>query len=173
MKNDDETQVIDLENELFVDGSVQKKKKKKRVLTPEQRERLLANLKRGRETASRNRRIRAEAKAKQGRNRVTEPTSLAKPDNVYTRLSRMESLLESLYERSQSPHKSSQSALQSSHETSDEFSPVSHQSAPQSSQSAPLTKEFSPADHQSASQKSHTHSQPPLRKLTNFSLPEW
>ena len=59
------------EDDLFVTTSVQneapqseKKTKSKRKMSLKERERLLSNLKRGRETAARNRKLRAEAKKK-------------------------------------------------------------------------------------------------------------
>ena len=76
-----------------------KKEKKKREVSPEQRERLLANLKRGRETAARNRKLRATAKAKVKaklkvqQDQILGGAALFTNSDIVTRINKLEELL--------------------------------------------------------------------------------
>ena len=97
------------EDDLFVTTSVQneapqseKKTKSKRKMSLKERERLLSNLKRGRETAARNRKLRAEAKKKNKaklrdeENNLLHGNKLVTNSDIVNRLNTIETLLSNL-----------------------------------------------------------------------------
>ena len=97
------------EDDLFVTTSVQneapqseKKTKSKRKMSLKERERLLSNLKRGRETAARNRKLRAEAKKKvkaklrDEEDNLLHGNKLVTNSDIVNRLNTIETLLSNL-----------------------------------------------------------------------------
>ena len=141
------------ENDLFETTSVQdlapqpkKKTKAKREISKEQRQRLLDNLKRGRETASRNRKMRAEAKKKVKAKLKDEQDKILNGDNLFTngdivnRLNTIETLLSNLKTQTRTITK------------------------PEPSKPEPKVEEPKPIAEAMI---------PELQPLSNFQLPEW